>query len=128
MNRHRLLAILIFLMFFMFITDYLARIFYWYYSVSWFDMPMHFLGGVWVGFFFIYVLSIKTPSVFWKIILYVLLIGLVWEFFQLIVKNGIGRTPFDLLDTLSDLFFDILGGALAFWYGGKVMPSDRNKI
>ncbi len=122
---------IVFLMFFMFITDYLARIFYWYYSVSWFDMPMHFLGGLWLGLFFIYVLYQKTPfstSIF-KIILGVAIIGLSWELFQLIVKNGIGQTRFDALDTISDIFFDLAGGSFAiFLYFKEIMSIKENKI
>ncbi len=129
MNRHRLLALLASLMFFIFIADYLARIFYWYYSISYFDMPMHFLGGLWVGFFFIYVLSTKTQPSFLKIILWVLLIGLAWELFEFVVKNNIGGAPFDTLDTLSDLFLDVVGGLIAFFLCRKMaMPTYKKLI
>jgi hypothetical protein len=36
----------------MFVADLAATKFFWYYSISWFDMLMHFSGGLWVGLFF----------------------------------------------------------------------------
>ncbi|MEX2029154.1 MAG: hypothetical protein WD963_01585 [Candidatus Paceibacterota bacterium] len=121
MDRGNLLKHLIFLMFFIFLAHLLAEQFYWYYSIAWFDMFMHFLGGVWLGLFFFYVFSRNKQIVpsFFKIIFFVLMVGILWEVFQFFTKNYIGRDPFDIIDTLSDVFFDLLGGLCVILYVWK---------
>ena len=116
------------MMFFIFTADIMAQKFYWYYSIWWFDMPMHFLGGFWVGLFFFWFFSTKYLPIFqlslekidfkltWKILLFVLFLGISWEIFEIYVNNYIGKTPFNLLDTISDIFFDLAGGSFALFY------------
>ena len=41
------------LIFVIFFINYLAMTFHWYSSIWWFDMPMHFMGGLWLGLIFI---------------------------------------------------------------------------
>lgn len=118
MDRENLLKHLIFLMFFIFLAHLLAEQFYWYYSIAWFDMFMHFLGGVWLGLFFFYVFSRNKQIVPFalKIIFFILMVGILWEVFQFFTKNYIGGDPFDSMDTLSDIFFDLLGGLCVILY------------
>jgi hypothetical protein len=115
----------------MFLIDKGANKFYWYNSIWYFDMIMHFLGGVWVGFFFIYIYSpshLNNKSVF-KIASSVLLIGLSWEVFEFVVNNVIGRVPFNSFDSISDIFWDMVGGLSAiFLFFKLIMPSGENKI
>ncbi|MDP2789001.1 MAG: hypothetical protein Q8O46_03050 [bacterium] len=88
---------------------------------------MHLGAGFWVGLFFLYVFSPKVSSfkVVLNIILWVLLIALLWELFELIVYNFIGEIPFDTLDTIGDIFFGLTGGFLAvFYYFKKVTPTE----
>ncbi|HBB49708.1 TPA: hypothetical protein DEQ22_01125 [Candidatus Nomurabacteria bacterium] len=125
MDKKGFLKHLVFLMFFIFIADLLARNFYWYSLIWYFDMIMHFLSGLWVGLFFFYVLSVKSPLApsfksFLKIILLVLIIGISYEIFEFIM-NVISVTPFDPVDTTSDLFFDMLGAAVSIFYFMKVV-------
>lgn len=130
MNRKKLLQHLVFLMFFIFITDLLAKGFYWYYSISWFDMLMHFLGGFWVGLFFLYVFYDKNQfsKKLLAVILGVLLIGVLWEVFEFFL-NVIAHDTFSIADTLSDIFFDLVGGFLAiFFYFKKIMPVASNTV
>jgi len=135
MDKKKLLFYIVFLMFFMFLMDFLAKSFFWYFTLWYFDIFMHFLGGLWVGLFFIYVFSRKNASFdsIKKIILYVLLIGVLWEFFEIFANQYIGRNPFDIWDTLADLFFDLLGAFVATFYFSKkivskVMKSDSNEL
>lgn len=88
-----------------------------YYSVWWIDMVMHFLGGLWVGLFFLYVFYTREwfSNKVLAVILSVLLIGLLWEVFELFI-GIIAKESFSPSDTLSDLFFDMAGGALAVFY------------
>ena len=106
------------LIFVIFFINYLAMTFHWYSSIWWFDMPMHFLGGLWVGILFIWIFYGKKLdfSLIFKIIISVFLIGIFWEIFEIVVNNFTLADPFNLLDTISDVCFDVAGGAFAIWY------------
>lgn len=118
MDSKKFLIRLVPLIFFIFLLNYLAMKFYWYSSVWYLDMPMHFLGGVWLGLAVILFFKIKEISfiLILKIILGVLFIGILWEFFEVIVNDYTTQNYFNLLDTLSDLSFDISGGMFAIIY------------
>ena len=124
MNRKNLLKHLVFLMFFIFVLDLVGVSLYWDYSTWWFDMVLHFFGGFWVGLFFIYVFYIRKQILkpFFHIIIFVLLIGILWELFEFYANNYIGKSPFDIIDTLSDIFFDLSGGLCAILYLWKKQP------
>ena len=51
-----------------------------------------------------------------KILLAVFIIGIGWEVFEMLVNDVIARNPFNLLDTISDILFDLSGGAAAILY------------
>jgi hypothetical protein len=92
--------------------------FYWYSSIWYFDMPMHFLGGVWLGLASIYLFSLKDDSLrsIFKIFFIVLLVGIGWEVFEIFVNKFTIQDPFNFLDTVSDIFFDLSGGCFAILY------------
>ncbi|OGI73118.1 hypothetical protein A3D42_02235 [Candidatus Nomurabacteria bacterium RIFCSPHIGHO2_02_FULL_41_18] len=120
MNRKKLLKHLVFLMFFIFGLYIMSERFYWYSLLWYFDMIMHFLGGLWVGMFFLYVFSIEKPvskntTLSLKVFLATFLIGILWEFYELAL-DMISRTDFDFPDTFSDMLFDVLGVLLATFY------------
>ncbi len=130
MARDKLLKSIVYLMFFMFLANTAALKFHWYYSISWFDMLMHFLGGVWLGFFFLYVFFSKDSFFkrFLVIILCALLVGVLWEVFEFYL-NTISTEFFNISDTLSDLCFDLAGSLFSFLYFYKViMPSQENTV
>lgn len=121
MERKKLLKHLLYLVLFIFVVNFIANKFYWYYSVWYLDMIMHFLGGFWLGLVSLYFFSSKIlPSysflLFLKILLFVLLVGLGWEVFELLFNNIVAQNPFNILDTSSDLFFDLSGGLCAILY------------
>ena len=120
-NKQKLkirLALVTFLVYFL---NTIATKFYWYYSIWWFDVLMHFLGGVWVTFilFWFFPVTPLSKNYFPKLILGILFVGLGWEVFEIIFNNIIAGITFDLFDTLSDVFFDMLGGVLAVFYFSK---------
>ena len=95
----------------------------WYYSIFWLDMLMHFLGGFWVALFIAFLLSYKKETspdfslkFFIKIIGGVLLVGILWELFEVSINSISVKETFDVADTLSDLFFDIVGSIIALFY------------
>ncbi len=101
-----------YVVFFVLGVNIIALHFYWYTSLWWFDMPMHFLGGFFIGLFGFYFL----PDKFLKVFLFVFLVGIGWEVFEVLVDKNISHNPFNLLDTLSDVFFDLSGGLSAIMY------------
>jgi len=130
MDTKRLLKQIIVLMIFMFVANHLAAKFHWYYSISWFDMLMHFLGGVWVALFFLYVFKVQTSFArkFLIVISSVLVVGLLWELFEFGMGIIAGEN-FSISDTLSDIFFDLTGGYLAILAKLKhIMPTRENKV
>ena len=94
----------------------------WHETIWWFDDLLHFLGGFWVAALFGYLINrwglTSIDNKFWlKLLLglgFVALVGILWEFHEFIadwflqkplMQEGIG-------DTMSDLFFDLLGGSV----------------
>jgi len=120
MDKKKLLKWIVCLMFLMFLANQVALKFYWYYSIWWFDILMHFSGGFWVGLFFLYVFYDKYSALkkFLFVISCVLLIGILWEFFEFFM-NLISTEVFSLSDTALDVFFDLFGGTFAIFYFSK---------
>jgi len=118
MDSKKLSIRLLILVFIIFVLNYFAMEFYWYSSIWYSDIIMHFLGGLWLGLFSIYLFSIKDSSFksILKIFFVVLLIGISWEIFEILIDKFITQNSFNFLDTMSDIFFDVLGGLLAVWY------------
>ena len=141
MDRKKLLRHLVFLMFFIFLADILAKQFYWYFSIWYFDILMHFLGGIWLGLFFLWFFSIKNlSSLKWLLnfdgfqfvyqtVLFVLFIGVLWEFFEFYTINYISQESFNVSDTISDIFFDLAGAFTAiFYFLRKIMIGPENEV
>ncbi len=105
--------------------------FYWYSSIWYLDMPMHFLGGVWIGLFSVYLFPPKEDSLksILKILFIVLFIGISWEIFEILVDKFITQNSFNPLDTASDLFFDFAGGLFAiFYYFKRIISIKGNTL
>jgi hypothetical protein len=85
-----------------------------------FDIPMHIMGGMFLGLlfgalFFKKLLFLDTRDSLVIILLCVFIVGLGWEFFeygvQYFLKGGLqlARIP----DSIKDMFMDILGGGFS---------------
>lgn len=118
MHQKKLSIYLVSLILFIFAVNYIAMKFYWYSAIWYFDMPMHLLGGFWLGFALIWLFRLKELSfkLIFKIILCVFLIGILWELFEIFVDKTIAQNPFNILDTISDMCFDLAGGGLSIIY------------
>ena len=117
-------------MFLMFLANSIILKFHWYYSIWWIDMVMHFLGGFWVGLFFFYVFYTRKwfSNKVLAVVLFVLLIGASYEIFEFFMGT-ISREPFSILDTLSDVFFDLSGGAVSIlFFFQRIMFKRGNNI
>ena len=107
------------------IMHYAALKFYFYWTISWFDILMHLMGGYLIGLIAISLLlnflnnEIKNNK---KIILilvlsFVLIIGLGWELWELFMNFS--NILEDKLDTVVDIIMDTIGGYFAFLYAKK---------
>lgn len=97
-----------------------------YWSVDWFDILTHFLGGVTMGFLAVFILftseyikplcALKHHSliIFLAIISFVLIVGLSWELWEIFV--GFSDVLNDRGDTILDLIMDTLGGVVVYVY------------
>ena len=93
------------------------------YLFWWLDTAHHFLGGAWIALAFNWCTKRFGSPFSFHMFLFaaavlgaVALAGVFWEFFEFILNRyviSIGFLGYE--DTLSDLFFDLLGGALAFF-------------
>jgi len=131
MDRKKLFIRLALLILFIFVLNFIATKLYWYSSIWWFDMPMHFLGGFWIGLALLWLLPIDEPSVkqVFKIMFGVLLIGTAWELFEIVVNNIFAQNPFDLIDTTSDILFDVSGGfASIVYFCSRIMHTIKNTV
>lgn len=112
--------------------NFAANYFHLYFILWWFDMPMHFLGGFWVGgmalWFYFFNTKInkklaasgRTGKLFFYF-LAVLAVSIVWELFEFSLDTFVVSRTNDIMDTLSDLFMDALGATsmLAYFFYGK---------
>lgn len=104
----------------------LALYFFWYWSIWWYDIPMHFLGGLWVGgmafLTYGYIPAFSRfrdrRGIYAYIVPFiaVLAIGALWEVFEFSLDTFITLQQNDVLDTISDLGMDIAGALAAILY------------
>lgn len=106
---------------------YIALTLFFYWTVSWFDIFMHLLGGFIIGLIAIFILLnnfrigiLEDKKVTLILVLsFVLIIGLGWELWELFF--GLTNILEDKLDTVIDLIMDFIGGYFAFLYGKKYL-------
>ncbi|MDO8576559.1 MAG: hypothetical protein Q7R90_04570 [bacterium] len=88
----------------------------YFWTIWWWDILLHVLGGVWAGLLGAWVagfFGIRITLV--RCALFALAIGVSWETFEYI--NSLGGSVFMsyTADIIKDLFDDTLGGALAYY-------------
>lgn len=107
-----------------FLVNVAAMKFYWYSTIWWFDIPMHFFGGFWLGLWVLWLYAyawhpakpVRMYGALTAVVVGVLVLGGAWEIFELGIDNFITIKPHNITDTVSDLFFDLAGGLSAFLY------------
>ncbi|PJE74440.1 MAG: hypothetical protein COV01_00165 [Candidatus Taylorbacteria bacterium CG10_big_fil_rev_8_21_14_0_10_41_48] len=98
------------------LLHYLAldRAYYW--TISWYDIMMHFLGGVWVALFALWIFSsrkisfLPTHISFLQIVSLVICVGIVWELYEIMFGLTFVSDPEYWGDTILDLVMDTIGG------------------
>jgi hypothetical protein len=100
------------------VLNKIGGIYFLYWGLPWYDILVHFLGGVALGLFFIwgyYFSSFTAKSLiidryyYLKIISLVMIVGLGWEFFEYYFDIAHPTRGRYYEDTSMDLFFDFLG-------------------
>ena len=122
LKTRRNLLVLLALLFVLHLVFILLQM-YWF--ISWLDVPMHVAGA-----FLATLLALSFGGSGRKTLMYVLsvaiLIGIVWELFEL----GSGITHFYsrryVSDTLGDIGSDILGGVVTYMYLTFYIPWLKN--
>lgn len=101
---------------------YLALSLYLYWSVSWFDIPMHLFGGAVVALGIFTLRDIRLIPVSWltltRTIGFVFLVALLWEVFEF--TTGMRLEANYEIDTIIDLCMGLLGGGLGFLVGKRM--------
>ncbi|MDD5165536.1 MAG: hypothetical protein PHG25_03320 [Candidatus Pacebacteria bacterium] len=104
----------------LFIAHILGNTFDLYTHINGYDIPMHILGGVGIGFSIIAVLrscTFKIDNYYWVGVLLVFIGGFLWELFE--AYYGIAGAPVGTkayyIDTIKDLFDDTLGGLIVVY-------------
>ncbi len=117
--RKQILSMLAITIIFMAIVNLLAMKALWY-SIFWyFDMPMHFIGGFVSSLLILYIfynkISIYNKLPTFYIIIGIFVMGIGWEVFEYVFNNIIAGQPWNMLDTISDICFDLAGGNFALF-------------
>lgn len=107
------------ILFCVFLTYYISEKilipFNFYLEYKWLDIPMHILGAFLFTSLFINIIKSKYIN-FRNILIFILFVGISWEFLEYI-KDVINLNNLPgWLDTFKDLFDDILGTYLAFLF------------
>jgi len=94
----------------------------WYWLYWWFDIPTHFLGGIVTALIALVVYSkyssiepqITRKNIFLVSLLSVVVIGVLWEGFELIIGGREFADSDYLVDTVADMFADTSGGLVVY--------------
>jgi hypothetical protein len=121
------------------IFNYLADKLHFYYTVWYFDMPMHALGGFCTALLLLWFFMKRGNALVFdlnivlKILSGVFVVGMMWEFYEIVVNNYAAANPLSPLDIISDIFFDLAGGSVAifyyFFFGKReITPIEETKV
>src|SRR3989344_9420295 len=93
----------------------IALVFYFYWTLAWYDIMMHFLGGLTIGVFLICIFRIANISTrsFLVVFLLAMFISIDWEIFEY-VNDIVDPTENYAIDTAYDLVMDALGITAAY--------------
>lgn len=114
MQKSILFRAMFWVLFIVGVLNAIAYKLYLFWTVIWFDMVMHFLGGLFVVLFFFWVLSLFKSKLSYteKLMLgavFTILVGVAWEYFELIIRVTDLASPEYWGDTGMDIVMDTLG-------------------
>jgi hypothetical protein len=91
------------------------------FTVWWFDIPLHVLGGLWAVLFVAWMYRFVDFRLrLWHCIAIAACVGGAWELFEYAL--GIGGSNFMSyrMDVIKDLVDDIAGGVIAYWITSRL--------
>ena len=125
-DDERLLRMLFVLIWVITLIHVAAEMQYWYWTYRWLDLPMHVLGGMWVGLVALWLwyysgYQHKTSRIAVSPLTVALVGGLVfgvaWEAYEFLVWIiGAGLPVNYVTDSVLDLVMDVLGASIAFMF------------
>jgi uncharacterized membrane protein len=89
----------------------------YYWTISWYDIMMHFLGGFWLALSILWINETKTLPFrmsLANVLFFVLVISALWELYELYFDMTFTSDPEYSFDTSLDFVMDTLGGLVAF--------------
>lgn len=109
---------------FIFILHSVAQAQFLYWRYWYFDMPMHFLGGVFLGFLVVYCILFFykqtdfSKKYYWVLIIlfWVFVLSIGWEFYEFFIDHSFSTRVPNYLDTFSDFGFDLAGGCVSILF------------
>lgn len=125
------------------ILQQVAIEYYLYWTLEWFDILMHFLGGFWFGysalwilFFSGYVNTPKRDDIKFFIIVALkiaIVVGLLWEVFEYAtgITFSYGPVADHVFDTVKDIVMDSVGGvasAIFLYVANKKRLAKENNV
>ncbi len=96
-----------------------------YWRLPLYDKVLHVLGGAWIALMVLTLMQkleiaiTEKRNILFIGLLLVLIVGLLWEIFEVLIGFSLIGDPGFLQDTVTDLLSDILGGGIAIVYGVK---------
>jgi len=101
------------------LLQFLATRYFLYWEFWWFDIVMHFLGGLFIGVSYLWLLRFEASAQLQKRVpvlvssfFAVFLVGILWEIFEYV--TGMYVETGYTLDTMLDLTMDIVGMMSAY--------------
>ncbi|HAS84966.1 MAG TPA: hypothetical protein DCS23_02775 [Candidatus Yonathbacteria bacterium] len=99
------------------VVNAFADVYHWYWTMRWFDMPMHFAGGAWLASFGVWwqyyrrgLVVERFLQILGACLVFALSVGLLWEAYEAVVSFFTVGHMNAIKDTIGDLLFDIMGG------------------
>lgn len=107
------------------VTHISALTFFFYWKYWWLDIVTHILGGVSValGFFVLQSFIPRIPKrylAFIPALAVVLIVGLLWEWYEVIFDISVLDPNDFVIDTITDLVMDMIGGTIGYVIGNRV--------
>lgn len=108
----------------------------YYFVYFWFDIMMHFLGGMFASLFGYYLFTKLSGGVLPRenrylllidVILFVFIVGLLWETFELAFELTINNRVLYLKDTAIDFIMNTIGALVGFFYFMKIITIKKVK-
>jgi VanZ family protein len=118
--RKNFLIFNLILIFIISVLNKLALVNFWFWKYWWYDIMMHFLGGLWVGMMFLWFFYFSNIfekfdksflNIVFASILSVWIIGVGWEVFEVWADPQYFREGY-VFDTVLDLIMDTLGAII----------------